>query len=233
MRISKLHIILGIVLVGGLAFLIITNYKDKTMTCAEEVKVCSDGTEVRRVAPSCDFELCLNIGGQRDENGCLISAGYTFEEGVGACARYWEVKAEDKQKAAKMVVEYVGFKKGLTVTEVEVLKCLGCFDVNLEHNEEHTSVSLRDWKISPVNEAEPQIPKPEEEKGDEVSVSIESDFGTKIVYGTSQNVDKISLTKDCEARGGVFNTCGSPCETDAEMCIDVCALTCESIPEKP
>ena len=102
MRISKLHIILGIVLVGGLAFLIITNYKDKTMTCAEEVKVCSDGTEVRRVAPSCDFELCLNIGGQRDENGCLISAGYTFEEGVGACARYWEVKAEDKQKGSKL-----------------------------------------------------------------------------------------------------------------------------------
>ncbi|MCK5027796.1 MAG: hypothetical protein KAS07_05245, partial [Candidatus Pacebacteria bacterium] len=80
-------------------------------------------------------------------------------------------------------------------------------------------------------DVEIQVPSNEDDS-DPVSdpVSIESDFGTKIVYGTSQSVDTAPLMKDCEARGGVFNACGSPCSSDAQECITVCAFTCESIP---
>ena len=199
MKITKSHIILaflGIIFVVGLLFFL--NLSDN------------------------DDDI---IGGQRDKNGCLGPAGYTFVESIGACARDWEIEAQDKRQAAKIAVEYVGFKKGLTVSEVKVFKCPGCFEVILDRK----IISLQDWEVSSVDDLKLQIPN---DKNDKVPISIESDFGVKIVYGTSQSVDTAPLIKDCEVRGGVFNTCGSPCESDAEMCIDVCAFTCESIPEK-
>ena len=113
MKISKLQIILvflALVFIGSLfIFPKVVSHDDEvsdneTVACTEEVKVCPDGTMVGRVAPNCDFAACLvDIGGQRDENGCLVSAGYVFEESIGACARYWEVKAEDKNQAPAVV----------------------------------------------------------------------------------------------------------------------------------
>ena len=199
MKISKLHIILillGLVFAGSvLFFLSLSDNHDK------------------------------GIGGQRDEHGCLGPAGYTFVESIGACARDWEIDSEDKRQAAKIAVEYVGFKKGLTVSEVKVFKCPGCFEVILDRK----IISLQNWEVSSVDELESQIFKSEEEKNDSISVLVESDFGTKIVYGTSQDVDIASLMKYCEVRGGTFNTCGSVCESETEMCIDICAFTCENI----
>lgn len=58
-------------------------------------------------------------------------------------------------------------------------------------------------------------------------VPIESEFPNKIVYGTSGDLDADELKKDCDARGGTFNSCGSVCPSDAEVCIQVCAYTCE------
>ncbi len=58
-------------------------------------------------------------------------------------------------------------------------------------------------------------------------VPIESQFENKIVYGTSGDLDANALKRDCDARGGTFNTCGSVCPSDAEVCIQVCAYTCE------
>lgn len=173
-----------------------------------------------------EIDKINEIGGQRDEHGCLGPAGYTFVESIGVCARDWEIDSEDKQRAARIAVEYVGFEKGLTVINVEVIKCPGCFAVNLDYYGKLTRIWLVNWKASSVNDSKPQIP---DNKNDNNSVSIESDFGTKIVYGTSQDIDTAPLIKDCETRGGVFNTCGSPCKSDAEECITVCAFTCESI----
>ena len=241
MKISKLHIVLVLVLIAVAAFAIFSDqasheedHNNNIVACTTEAKICPDGTTVGRIAPDCEFAPCPNngddngemIGGQRDEHGCLSPAGYTFVESIGACAREWEIKSEDKIQAAKIAVEHVGFEKGLTVIDVEVFKCVGCFKVNLDLNGKCTSVSLTDWKASSVNDTKPQIP---DDKSDNTPISIESNFGTKIVYGTSQSVDTAPLIKDCEARGGTFNTCGSPCESEAEMCIDVCAFTCESI----
>ncbi|MDP2629560.1 MAG: carboxypeptidase-like regulatory domain-containing protein [Candidatus Harrisonbacteria bacterium] len=55
---------------------------------------------------------------------------------------------------------------------------------------------------------------------------VQSNFGTKIVYGS--DASQLSRYRaDCRQRNGVFNECGSPCAPDAEVCITVCAYTCE------
>ena len=71
------------------------------------------------------------IGGQRNEYGCLVGAGYSYDSDVEACTRNWELNNSQKQ-AAKTAVEHVGKEYGLTVTEVLILRCSGCFDVKLQ-----------------------------------------------------------------------------------------------------
>lgn len=58
-------------------------------------------------------------------------------------------------------------------------------------------------------------------------VPIQSQFENKIVYGVGGDLDVASLEKDCQVRGGNFNTCGNVCAPDAGVCIQVCAYTCE------
>ena len=62
---------------------------------------------------------------------------------------------------------------------------------------------------------------------DTAIIPIEQEFSGKIVYTTDMGFDKKALANDCAKRGGQFNECGSVCETKEEMCIDVCAYTCE------
>lgn len=57
-----------------------------------------------------------------------------------------------------------------------------------------------------------------------------TDFGSKIVYTTSMSEDIELLKADCASRGGKFKPCGLSCAPDAEICIKVCAYTCEDIP---
>ncbi len=211
MRISKLHIALILILVAVVAFAVFSDHANHdnrsnngTVACTTDAKICPNGTTVGRIAPDCEFAPCSSdsddngeiIGGQRDVYGCLSPAGYIFVESIGACARDWEIDSEDKRKAARIAVEYVGFKKGLTVSDIKILKCLGCFDIILDRK----IVSLRNWEVSSVDNSKPQIL---DDKNDDIPVSIESDFDIKIVYGTSQSVDIAPLIKDCKARGGV------------------------------
>ncbi len=64
--------------------------------------------------------------------------------------------------------------------------------------------------------------EPTPEPGDTL---VESTFTSKVVYASS--ADEADAAADCEARGGTFNTCGSPCAPDEDACIQLCALTCE------
>lgn len=61
-------------------------------------------------------------------------------------------------------------------------------------------------------------------------VEIQNHFGNKIIYTTDMSADADRLRTDCEARGGTFNTCGSPCPEGA-LCVQVCAYTCENVSE--
>lgn len=85
------------------------------------------------------------IGGQRDEHGCLGPAGYGWDEEIEACIRIWELD-ESQRKAAKIAVESTGPEKGLTVTEVQVQRCPGCFNVEFDTYGERTNVPLINWK---------------------------------------------------------------------------------------
>ncbi len=59
------------------------------------------------------------------------------------------------------------------------------------------------------------------------AVLVMAEFENKVVYGVDGSLNQEELKKDCDARGGEFNTCGSVCESEEEICIQVCAFTCE------
>lgn len=59
-------------------------------------------------------------------------------------------------------------------------------------------------------------------------VPIMDRFPEKIVYGDNLGeLDEVVLTAHCEREGGTFNSCGSVCSVEAEMCTEQCAFTCE------
>jgi len=89
------------------------------------------------------------IGGQRDEHGCLGPAGYSWDAEIGACIRTWELN-ENQRQAAKTAVAHIGQQEGLTVVDVLVARCLGCFTVELDRYQEQTKVELEDWKVKSV-----------------------------------------------------------------------------------
>lgn len=66
-------------------------------------------------------------------------------------------------------------------------------------------------------------------EGLNLGVPIVDYFKTKIVYKAVEDLNEQVYRADCNKRGGRFSTCGSPCDVDAEICILVCAITCEGI----
>lgn len=87
------------------------------------------------------------IGGQRDEHGCLGPVGFTYDEEIQACIRTWELN-NDQRQAAKIAVQNIQPYYSLTITEVETLRCPGCFIVNLTDKDfKQMQFNLDDWKI--------------------------------------------------------------------------------------
>ncbi len=81
---------------------------------------------------------------------------------------------------------------------------------------------------NPVSESFPRQCQAGDKIFVEQIIQVLEDFGSKIVYVTSYS--NISLIeKDCEDRGGFFNQCGNLCAPSAEVCIQICAYTCENI----
>lgn len=88
-----------------------------------------------------------NIGGQRDEHGCLTGAGYSWNESIGACLREWELKTDEK-KAAGIAVAPLSFP--VTVVGVEKQECEGCYNITLQRNDnqERIKINLKNWGIA-------------------------------------------------------------------------------------
>ena len=69
---------------------------NRPQACTEEAKLCSDGSAVGRIGPGCEFEKCPDennnqiVGGDKDEHGCIGSAGYVWSEEKQECIREWE-----------------------------------------------------------------------------------------------------------------------------------------------
>lgn len=84
----------------------------------------------------------------KDENLCISSAGYSWNESIGACVRNWELKPFNKSIAAKMSIEHIGSSKGLTIVNIELGDCSGCFNVHLTREDSQSiEVKIKNWKI--------------------------------------------------------------------------------------
>lgn len=82
---------------GYLNFSIWQLNSEKMVACTMEAKLCPDGSYVGRVGPNCEFASCPEgdktqpiVGGDRDEHGCIGSAGYSWCAPKDKCLRIWE-----------------------------------------------------------------------------------------------------------------------------------------------
>ncbi|HPN96255.1 MAG TPA: hypothetical protein PLK35_00665 [Candidatus Moranbacteria bacterium] len=83
----------------------------KPLECTMEARVCPDGSSVGRTGPNCEFEPCPTgnlVGNDKDEHGCIGSAGYIWCEEKQKCLRIWNESCSD-------LLEYKNFKHGYYV----------------------------------------------------------------------------------------------------------------------
>jgi len=67
--------------------------QNNPVACTMEAKQCPDGSYVGRQGPKCEFASCPGeniVGGDRDEHGCIGSAGYSWCQAKQKCLRVWE-----------------------------------------------------------------------------------------------------------------------------------------------
>ena len=87
------------------------------------------------------------IGGDKDEHGCLIAAGYSYDSNVGACIRQWELD-ENQRKAALIVAESLSYEN-ITIIGVVPTDCDGCYTVQFNDNAgQAQEVSIKNWEIN-------------------------------------------------------------------------------------
>jgi len=152
------------------------------------------------------------IGGDTDEGGCLIGAGYSYNKDIGACIRSWELD-ESQQKAAKIAVENIDPIKGTTITKVETLRCPGCFDVyiklNLNSGEQDMLIRLVNWEVS---EEVKEITNFEEcaAAGNPVMESYPRQCGadgktfTEVIKMDIEEAEQIAEKSECKVKGDLI-----------------------------
>jgi len=89
------------------------------------------------------------IGGDRDKKGCLLSAGYAWDEEVGACIRSFEM-TKDILQAVKIAVNKIGREYALTVVSFNSYEEIGAYDITFEHGLERRreTVYIKNWQAS-------------------------------------------------------------------------------------
>ena len=55
---------------------------------------------------------------------------------------------------------------------------------------------------------------------------ILTEYSNRIIYDPTVFAEFEPYENDCREKGGEFNRCGEPCDSAAEECLPVCALTC-------
>ncbi|MCB9362618.1 hypothetical protein H6504_04230 [Candidatus Woesearchaeota archaeon] len=88
------------------------------------------------------------IGGDKDEHGCLVPAGFSWNSSLGACVREWELDAEARQ-AVELVVSTSD--EQLTIVSAVEKDCDGCYDVVVEAPDGQKTIQLIDWKVDSVH----------------------------------------------------------------------------------
>ena len=85
------------------------------------------------------------IGGETDEHGCMLMGGYTWNETLGFCLREWELNENQREAVLVAIAPY---SYHVTVTQVDVARCPGCFSVQIQRNDnrETFTVTLSSWE---------------------------------------------------------------------------------------
>ena len=86
------------------------------------------------------------IGGQRDEHGCLIPAGYSWNKTLNTCLREWKLN-EIQRDAVKIATDFLGYHKGLTVSEVLIARRPDCFVVKFDLYQTKFDVIIEDSEV--------------------------------------------------------------------------------------
>lgn len=69
------------------------------------------------------------IGGDKDEQGCLTSAGYSWNKDLQICVREWELKSDEIRNAVKLAADSIENKDSLTLSMINQKDCIGCYDL--------------------------------------------------------------------------------------------------------
>lgn len=80
------------------------------------------------------------VGGDTDTHGCLVGAGYQFDEEVNACVRSWEIKDPALKQVAIVARRNID-EKQLTLTQITSGLCDDCYTVEFT-NENHDTFSV-------------------------------------------------------------------------------------------
>ena len=102
------------------------------------------GDEVVSEKPSNNLDI-----EQKDEYGCLLAAGYSYDNEIGVCARSWELNTVDKYEAAKVATKFLSQNEniyGVLISEIQSNPCFGCFKVVFLKEEKKYNVILVNWE---------------------------------------------------------------------------------------
>jgi hypothetical protein len=148
------------------------------------------------------------IGGETDEHGCMLMAGYTWDENIGACARSWEVD-ENQARAAKLAVDHLGYEKGMTIIQVLTARCPGCYSVEVEKGKDRITVTIENWAIKGKSltpeECEAKGGRTLNIVGGDTCDSNETNIG-EVTGFISPNVCCLSKENACTDSGGTVST---------------------------
>ncbi len=106
---------------------------NKPLVVDQNQPVVSVGNDKPLSTGSDDPDDTNAVGGDRTEEGCLVGAGFSYNEEIGACVRNWEFTEESDINAARTAVNFVGKTYGLAVDGdfFERLRCIGCYELTL------------------------------------------------------------------------------------------------------
>ncbi len=96
------------------------------------------------------------VGGEQDEHGCLVAAGYGFDTEVSACIRAFEMTSDIK-RAAQLAVKNVGETYALTVVSFNSYEEVGAYDITLERglDRKKETVHIKNWQVVSVDQINP------------------------------------------------------------------------------
>lgn len=209
--------------------------QDENGACPQDIKMCLDGSYVSRTGPGCTFADC-EIWGEVSVDRCAASdaliecpdgsyvgpsgpdCGYVCPDDATPLPTPAPTPIDGKKIDCPMDAmqcpdgSYVG-RSGPDCS----FACPG--DVP-DSGSDPISACTEDLKQCPDGLYVPRL-------GPSCDFAPCLDAGFPVRYGEDVYYED-EYRRDCERRGGVFNTCGSVCAEGAEACAAVCAVVCEA-----